>query len=180
MVNMLKKSLLAASFFAAATAQAEAPIAQYGEFQIEVIKAGKTLYTASTVLGPNGNTVMEDGIRTLPMEASCSRNVTISPPLTFKKGVALELSANIHNNVAYGMFGWVVEAPSPAAPEAPFGHGCKARMVVGHHYGTSGGQILKVGEPSVTRIDDMTVKLTLKQVFNTAPENTAVGKLQSF
>jgi hypothetical protein len=97
MVNMLKKSLLAVSFLvAAAAAHADGPATpQFGEFHIEVIKAGKVLYTASTVLGPTASSVAEDGVRTLPM-ATCQPNFTINPPLTYKQGVKLELNANIH------------------------------------------------------------------------------------
>lgn len=176
---MLKKSLLAVSFLvAAASAHADGPAApQFGEFHIEVIKAGKVLYTASTVLGPTASSVAEDGVRTLPMQATCQPNFTINPPLTYKQGVKLELNANIHQGMAYGFFGFEVEAPAAPEPEAPFGQGCKARMVIGHNFGSSGGKILTVGEPSVTRINDLEVKLTLKQVFDSAPVGKTIGQL---
>ena len=179
MINMPKKYLLIASVILAAgvsLAEAAAP-PQFGEFQIEVIKDGKPLYSAYTVLGPNADAVVEDNVQTIPMEATCKPNFTLSPPLTYKQGVKLELNANIHQGVAYGFFAFEVEAPAAPAVEAPFGQGCTARLVIGHNFGSSGGKILSVGEPSVTRINNLEVKLTLKKVYNSAPEGKELGKL---
>jgi hypothetical protein len=149
--------------------------AQFVDVQVQIINEGKQVYSA-LVLIPRNQEVVDDTFKTSTVVMTCSRGVTVSPPLVYEEGVRLSLSGTAWSNDTLVRVQYSVAAPKRDDEYSAFGERCNRLNVETKLHGGNSSAFLRTGESMNIKHEDVKINLILKGVYMVPPAGRVVGQ----
>jgi hypothetical protein len=107
------------------------------------------------------------------MKFKCKPGYEVTGVKTYWDGIRFDLGGITRDGKLHAHIGFMVTVPTTEQPSPP-SMGCDITFVNTHSYRSAGAQILRAGESGQIVVDDLTFQLTVKHIYDKAPEGRAL------
>lgn len=148
------------------------PDPQIADVQVEIARSGESLLRGSALVSWKRD-VGFDSMREIPFKISCKPGFEVTGVKSYRDGIRFQLGGIARDGKLYAEFDFDVTVPTTEHPSPP-SPGCDITFVNTHSYRSAGAQLLKAGESSRIVVGDLAFKVTVKKIYDKAPEGSVI------